>query len=395
MKTLKAVKKQKILIFIFVTVVMALALAAYSYAKQNTYKYILYKETGNVYYKQEGQDKYQKMAGDEVELNGVSYIKTDAKSIAQVLFPNNSLMSVDENSEVKVEYTPTDTSIFQLLGKTYHRVKRLLQDQSYIVITRSAIAAVRGTKFGVMVNNDDTATIVVTESTVDVNSIMQKNGINKIITGGKVTEGNMVTLPNNLVDENNVIFTPVQIPEEVKNSDWFKRNVIFDIEYDVKKVNNVSLADTLEEKTAANTDDSTDPQNQNSTNNTQNANNTNSTQNVNKVEPVKFDAHILLNLNHPQICAVTNTTDFQNFYLQVMHNQARYGIYFQTLNSYLGLLRSYCVDGSLSGGDKSSLQLLLVLLPADIFDKDYSSTLPTPTPIPSPTVEIPVPTPTP
>ena len=378
--------------------VMALALGVYVYAKQNSYKYVLYKESGTVFYKQDGQD-YQQLNGEEVELSGISYIKTDAGSIAHVLFPNNSLMSVDENSEVKVEYTPKDTSVFQLLGKTYHRVKRLFQDQSYTVQTKSAIAAVRGTKFGVILGADDTASVLVTESVVDVNSVLESNGVHKIVTGGRVLEGKMVTLPNSLEEGVAVPFEVVTIPQEVKDSDWYKRNIMFDLDYDIRQVSTASLVNSLEDM------DQTITERNNGTNFiNNNSNNTSSTyaQPIQRVAQITFDPHILLNLEHPDICTITNSTDFQNFYIQVLHEPTRYGIYFDTLNSYMGLLRSYCADGSLSAGDKSSLQLLLVLLPGNIFDHDFSNTLPTPTPtMPAPTTAgLPldttiVPTPTP
>ena len=392
MSRLKIINKQKLLIFGAILFVMALALTAYTFAQQNSYKYVLYKESGTVYYKQEGQE-YQTLNDEEVELNGVTYIKTESDSIAHVLFPNNSLMSVDENSEVKVEYTPQDTTVFQLLGKTYHRVKRLLQDQSYIVVTKSAVAAVRGTKFGVILGDDNTATILVTESEVDVNSILHKNGINKIVTGGKVTEGKMVVLPNNLEDESAVTFIPVDIPKEIKQTKWFRNNVIFDWDYDVRQVSTASLTESLEEMQ----DEEAQKDKDKAKKSEEDAEGDSGTSPIDVVESEPFDPNVLLNLSHPHICRVTNSQDFLNFYVQITHDTQRYGVYYNTLYSYLGLLRSYCADDSLSAGDKTSLQLLLILLPRDIFETDYSNTLipsPTPTPIPTP-VPTNTPTPTP
>jgi hypothetical protein len=103
------------------------------------------------------------------------------KGKASVLLPDNSSISLDNNTEITVNYTPQAISVYQNLGTTYHRVEALITGKTYQVQTAGTLAAVRGTKFAVKYDTKTKKTkIAVTEHKVEVSSLPKTIGTTTI-----------------------------------------------------------------------------------------------------------------------------------------------------------------------------------------------------------------------
>ncbi len=109
----------------------------------------LYLESGDVSFKSPTGGDFQKVTASSTPIENESIVKTGKDGHASVLLPDNSVISLDINTEITINYTSEKVSIFQSLGTTYHRVETLLTGSSYQVETPGTLAAVRGTKFAV------------------------------------------------------------------------------------------------------------------------------------------------------------------------------------------------------------------------------------------------------
>lgn len=87
---------------------------------------------------------------------------------AEVALDGGSLITVRENSEFKLEKTDKAESVFSLsLGSILAKIQKL-GEQRLKVRTPTAVAAVRGTEFGVEVEGDDSHVGVFDEGKVEV-----------------------------------------------------------------------------------------------------------------------------------------------------------------------------------------------------------------------------------
>lgn len=100
-------------------------------------------------------------------------IQTSANSSAIIVFlANDSTARLDGNSKIEISLyqgsgQDTKISLDQPFGKTWHRIKQLLgQNSSYEVNTPTVVASVRGTGFGVDADDKD-ATITVDDGKVN------------------------------------------------------------------------------------------------------------------------------------------------------------------------------------------------------------------------------------
>lgn len=131
---------------------------------------LLYVEDGDVSYKTEGMDTFQKATTSPTLISNNTLVYTGLGR-ASVLFPNNSSVSLDQYTELKVTYADKKVTLFQTLGVTYHRVEALVTGATYEVETPGTVASVRGTKFAVKYDNKTKETkVAVTESKVQVSA---------------------------------------------------------------------------------------------------------------------------------------------------------------------------------------------------------------------------------
>jgi len=88
-------------------------------------------------------------------------IHTAKNSAATLTFPDNSVLRLDENTDISVSQASSlKISIFQSLGRTWSRVVKLVDsNHSYEIVTPTAVATVRGTAFATNVNLDESTNI--------------------------------------------------------------------------------------------------------------------------------------------------------------------------------------------------------------------------------------------
>jgi hypothetical protein len=191
---------------------------------------LLYKENGDVSFKIPNANNFEKLATPSTVIPNLTIVHTDTGN-ASVLLPDNSLISLDKNTEITINYTESKTSIYQSFGKTYHRVEKLLSGDTYQVQTPGTLAAVRGTKFAVNYNEKTKKTkVAVTENSVQVSSIPKTVGTTTppagetvVIEEGKTVsvvtvEKITVEMPSvmNIVDTKNDVEMNAYVEEEKK-----------------------------------------------------------------------------------------------------------------------------------------------------------------------------------
>jgi len=197
-------------------------LSSLGVGSSNAPKFTLVKESGTVSYKEKETDQYKELTNEEMDLVSGSFIKTDADSYARVFMPDNSLISIDQSTEIQINFQDNKTDITQLIGKTWNRVQTITQGGEFKVQTPNTVAAVRGTIFGVGVDDDNHSRVFSIEHTINVEDKNNKSD-NKDVSDGKIAEVNNDTGDTkvNLGD----------IPADFKNSFWFKRNLVIDEEW--------------------------------------------------------------------------------------------------------------------------------------------------------------------
>lgn len=107
-------------------------------------------------------------ADDGMPLEQGDRVVTAAGAWAEIGFDGSSLVTLRENSDFTLERTETDSSSFRLsLGALVAKIESLGARQLH-VRTPTAVAAVRGTEFGVEVEPDQTHVGVYDEGSVEV-----------------------------------------------------------------------------------------------------------------------------------------------------------------------------------------------------------------------------------
>jgi len=130
----------------------------------------VYREYGDVFYKNKTQSSYTKISNQKVLIANYASVKT-GDGRGYVIFPDNSTITLSSSTEIEINYEPTKISIMQLLGSTYHRVTALATGNKYEIRTPNTLAAIRGTKLAVIYNPIIKRTLVaVTEHSVEVTS---------------------------------------------------------------------------------------------------------------------------------------------------------------------------------------------------------------------------------
>lgn len=181
---------------------------------------LLVKESGFVTYKLPDSSDLLTMEQDEVNIPTGTTVKTGADTLAHVVFPDNSLMSLSKDTEVVINFEEKKTKILQLFGNTWHRVEKVLQGSSYEVETPNTLATVRGTEFNVGILNGETE-LYVMESTVEATKIVKENGVSVAKETKKVTKDQHVLVSS---PESTNPIKLIALPASKRNTNWFKRN---------------------------------------------------------------------------------------------------------------------------------------------------------------------------
>ncbi len=192
----------------------------------------LYWESGDVFFTNKGvQEARLNKDSSSVIIQTGSQVRTTEGS-AYVLFPDNSMMSIDKNTIVTIEYSKEKVSILQTLGNTYHRVKTLESGQQYEVRTPGTLAAVRGTKFAVFFDNKTKkSNVKVTESKVSVKKLDSTKPLKDapvVLEEVVVEEGSQVDVPDTSIQITRPL-APTRMGEKDKrDSGWMEKNEIVD-----------------------------------------------------------------------------------------------------------------------------------------------------------------------
>jgi hypothetical protein len=212
---------------IAVVIVIALSLGTILVlSKDRNQSFYLIKEEGEIFYKLPTNPEYTQLLQDEISLTVGSSIRTDRYSSAHVLLPDNSLISLDENTEVTVDINEENVKITQMNGKTWNRVETLSHGHSYDVVNNSIRASANGTVFGFRIENTSAITNVeegiVALSIGDSAVLLEENEAGT--TTDKATKGN--------------------ISDDFKKTRWYIRNKIIDV---VKRsgLDNIFLKDKV------------------------------------------------------------------------------------------------------------------------------------------------------
>lgn len=216
--------KKIIIGFVILGVIICAGYIFTTLKNKNSSEIYVFIESGNILIKKNANSSYSPASEKKTLVTTGSYIKTEL-GLAHVLFPNNSVLSVGENSEVEINYTKQKTSIAQLMGDTYSRVEKLTSGDSYEVSTNGTLAAVRGTKFAVRYDPKiKKAKVAVTENTVNVSRTESTN-----VTPTEVSVGMLASVDEtiNLVNVKQLV-TLSPSKNDVSMQPWIGRNALLD-----------------------------------------------------------------------------------------------------------------------------------------------------------------------
>lgn len=156
-------------------------------------------ERGTVDYKRE--DTWKQGADGDVLFAGDT-VRTGANAIATVVFPDVGAMRLEENTKISIQtLSSSRVYLIQSVGDTYSKIKKLLgAESSYEVETPTAVATVRGTAFGVLVDRLKKTQIVVGESSVSVTPFQLVRGEKKRFNAVIVAEEQAINLDARLIE---------------------------------------------------------------------------------------------------------------------------------------------------------------------------------------------------
>ncbi|MFZ2152391.1 MAG: FecR family protein [Minisyncoccia bacterium] len=191
----------------------------------------LYRESGDVFYVDGGAEKKLDDSRSSVTIHTGAQVRT-LEGSAYVLFPDNSMMSIDKNTALTINYSQDSVSILQTLGNTYHRVKTLISGQQYEVRTPGTLAAVRGTSFAVSLDSKTKKTNVkVTESKVSVKKLDSTKPMKDapvVLEEVIVEKDSQVDVPDTSTQVTRPL-APIRMQEkDTRDSGWMEKNLIID-----------------------------------------------------------------------------------------------------------------------------------------------------------------------
>lgn len=241
--------KKKPLILTIISVVVISIVAVISIfllnnQQETVYTFSLFKETGEVFYKKTLNSDYIALSGSDVKLESGAYVKTGSGR-AQVVFPDNSVSYLDENTELQVNIDNTGVHMFQSLGNTWNSVTKLEKGKGYTIENGKVFAAVRGTKFSFS-SSDNTpilAEVKVFESKVDVMKVVDDNKTNlKLSEATSVVAGKMIQV---VKDTDMQKTAPVELIKD--ETEWSKKILDIDTKIDDAKLRKVDVKQVLRE----------------------------------------------------------------------------------------------------------------------------------------------------
>lgn len=225
--------------------------------------------SGDVYHGKDG-NSYTKINGEEAELPNLTYVQTK-EGEAEIILANNSVITLDTNTTIRVDSTSKRTTIKQLYGNTWHRVQDIAKIGEYEVETDNTLAGVRGTIFGVNVdqNTKETSVFVVEHSVEVTKGEKQADNSWKVYNKKLVQEEKEVFVSNNKDEKLALNNTR----SELVRSNWYQENRQKDEELRGKENTFVEIIKKRNEEKRDNKKQGTENSNSNANENASSKNN--------------------------------------------------------------------------------------------------------------------------
>ncbi len=289
----------------------------------------LTKENGDVSYKLPGKD-YLLLDKEESDIPNHSFVKTGEEGLAHVILPDDSMISLSRNTEMQVNYDESKTSVIQSLGNVWYRVQKLA-GRSFEVETPTTVAAVRGTIFGAEIDDEDT--VYVTDGTIELGQVDQENG-QKVIKNKKNLQTGRLTKVAKAAARALSEDEFVDIPQEKKDSVWFRRNEVFNEEFRKGKprefLNRLKDDERLKELTQETIEGFRKSKVFSATDNI-------SDQFLQSLQNGQFD--------NKELCTYVNSSEFEEGIKSLREASGFLGGWVNKISENIGLLKDACLDG--------------------------------------------------
>lgn len=172
--------------------------------------------------------------GESSRLEEGDSITTFDDTVARIVYTSGTIVRVAPETTVKFHEPSGTTKLEELFGTIYVRFKNVLgmappSGGGFEVETPTAVAAVRGTKFGVWVKEDKMTRVHVVEHEVDVLAKDEQTGEPQEITRTKVKQSFQADIPVGAfkLKKNQAVSLLKQNPTE-QELDWLKSNQDWD-----------------------------------------------------------------------------------------------------------------------------------------------------------------------
>jgi len=154
-------------------------------------------------------------------------IRTDGSGVALVIFADDSVLTIEPNTLITIEEhivstQETHIKIFQEIGRTWSQVKKLLNPKSsYEVETQTTVATVRGTAFGVSVDENQVVDYVVGEGQIQAQVIEKVGSERKSLAKALVNSNQKIHWEKHQLKEGEFAMIefspePVEVDQELK-----------------------------------------------------------------------------------------------------------------------------------------------------------------------------------
>lgn len=230
--------RNSILAIIMIVVLLGVVGAAVYFVSRNfvTEGIVLSLETGTVSYKQPSDKDYQTLSNSEMTIASGSMIKTGVDSYARIYLPNDSLISIDAGSEVKVSWSKSQADVQIVSGRVWSRVKEKSGNDTYNIQSPNVTADVTESSFSLGVDGNGVSQLFVINGTVNATKFKLENDKQSTQEEVSVEAGKMADFKTDTKTK------AQDISAQIKAGVWYLRDMVIDEEY-AKLKNNYSGAE--------------------------------------------------------------------------------------------------------------------------------------------------------
>ncbi len=211
-----------IVAIVIVLIVVAILIAANN--KANTSIAILIPYSSIVEVKEQGVDFVS--ASSQMEILEGTVIRTKDKGGAIVIFSDNSILTIDSNSEVELAKVGTNGNLIEIIqhsGNTWHRVTSGEAVNRYKLTTPSLEVLVKGTNFGVesSMGEDVNNQVLVLEGEVEVTPLLNDSEMAPV----SVQKDQIISFTNAQLKES-ISIRVEQVGAEKLGTVWTSMNIL-------------------------------------------------------------------------------------------------------------------------------------------------------------------------